>query len=65
MTIYLIIFSDLNFGNDVNYGGMLHEVHLVMHNPRGCHQYPEKNMDEHCKFIKYIFLRHQRSYFFG
>ena len=41
--------SDLS--NDINYGGALNEVHLVMSNPRGCHKFPEKDMDEHCKLI--------------
>ena len=43
------IFSDLS--NDINYGGALNEVHLVMNNPKGCHKFPEKDMDEHCKLI--------------
>ena len=43
------MFSDLS--NDINYGGALNEVHLVMSNPKGCHKFPEKDMDEHCKLI--------------
>ena len=41
--------SDLS--NDINYGGALKDVHLVMSNPKGCHKFPEKDMDEHCKLI--------------
>ena len=44
-----LTFSDL--WNDINYGGGLNEVHLVMSNPKGCHKFPEKDMDEHCKLI--------------
>ena len=49
MKLLCLTFSDLS--NDINYGGALNEVHLVMNNPKGCHKFPEKDMDEHCKLI--------------
>ena len=49
MKLLYFTFSDLS--NDINYGGALNEVHLVMDNPKGCHKFPEKDMDEHCKLI--------------
>ena len=49
MKLLYFTFSDLS--NDINYGGTLNEVHIVMSNPKGCHKFPEKDMDEHCKLI--------------
>jgi len=39
--------EDLPFINDINFGGSLNEVQVLMNNPSGCHKYPEKDMDEH------------------
>ena len=49
--IMSIFFVDLPFINDINFGGSLNEVQVLMSNPSGCHKYPEKDMDEHCKLI--------------
>ena len=43
--------NDSPFINDINFGGSLNEVQVLMNNPSGCDKYPEKDMDEHCKLI--------------
>ena len=40
---------DFSYDNDINFGGRISEVHLVMDNAKGCKKYPEMDMDEHCK----------------
>ena len=47
--IMSIFYLDSPFINDINFGGSLNEVQVLMSNPSGCHKYPEKDMDEHCK----------------